>query len=58
MGIQDQEGAVVAVVVKCPVVTKCQIQLDTGWDFVDETVNGTDDTWWMPVSDYPRLWWE
>ncbi len=31
---------------------------DAGWDFVDETDNGTDDIWWMPVSDYPRLWWE
>ncbi len=32
--------------------------LDEGWDFVDETTNGTDDTWWMPQNDYPRLWWE
>ncbi len=32
--------------------------LDEGWDFVDETANGTEDIWWMPVSDYPRLWWE
>ena len=29
--------------------------LDAGWDFVDETANGTQDIWWMPVSDYPRL---
>ena len=32
--------------------------LDAGWDFVGETDNGTDDLWWMPESDYPRLWWE
>ena len=32
--------------------------LDVGWDFVDETDNGTDDLWWMPERDYPRLWWE
>ncbi len=31
---------------------------DAGWDFLDETDNGTDDIWWMPDSDYPRLWWE
>ncbi len=32
--------------------------LDAGWDFVGETDNGTDDLWWMPEGDYPRLWWE
>ena len=33
--------------------------LDTGWDFVGETVNGTDDIWWINEGkDYPRLWWE
>ena len=32
--------------------------LDAGWDFVDETVNGTDDIWYMPEGDYPRLQWE
>ncbi len=32
--------------------------LDAGWDFVDETGNGTEDIWWMPEGDYPRLWWE
>ena len=21
--------------------------LDTGWDFVDETANGTEDIWWI-----------
>ncbi len=29
-----------------------------GWDFFGETANGTDDLWWMPEGDYPRLWWE
>jgi predicted outer membrane repeat protein len=33
--------------------------LEAGWDFVDETKNGTDDIWWIPEGhDYPRLWWE
>ena len=33
--------------------------LDAGWDFVDETVNGTEDIWWiLEGHDYPRLWWE
>ncbi len=33
--------------------------LDDGWDFVDETINGTDDIWWIVEGkDYPRLWWE
>jgi len=33
--------------------------LDAGWDFVDETDNGTDDIWWINEGqDYPRLWWE
>jgi formylglycine-generating enzyme required for sulfatase activity/rhodanese-related sulfurtransferase len=33
--------------------------LDAGWDFVDETQNGTDDIWWiLEGQDYPRLWWE
>jgi len=32
---------------------------DAGWDFVDETENGTDDIWWiLEGQDYPRLWWE
>ena len=31
---------------------------DAGWDFVDETVNGTDDQWYMPEDDYPHLSWE
>ncbi len=30
-----------------------------GWDFVDETANGTEDIWWiLEGQDYPRLWWE
>ena len=33
--------------------------LDAGWDFVGETVNGTEDIWWINEGkDYPRLWWE
>ena len=32
---------------------------DSGWDFVDEIVNGTEDIWWIDEGqDYPRLWWE
>lgn len=33
--------------------------LEAGWDFVDETANGTEDVWWIEEGkDYPRLWWE
>ena len=33
--------------------------LDAGWDFVNETANGTEDIWWIDEGkDYPRLWWE
>jgi hypothetical protein len=33
--------------------------LEAGWDFVDETVNGREDIWWiLEGQDYPRLWWE
>ena len=33
--------------------------LDAGWDFADETVNGTENIWWiLEGQDYPRLWWE
>ena len=33
--------------------------LEAGWDFFDETQNGTDDIWWIAEGqDYPRLWWE
>ncbi len=33
--------------------------LEAGWDFVDETENGTDDIWWiLEGQDYPHLWWE
>jgi len=33
--------------------------LEAGWDFVEETANGTEDIWWiLEGQDYPRLWWE
>jgi len=33
--------------------------LDAGWDFIDETTNGSDDIWWiLEGQDCPRLWWE
>ncbi|TKJ36473.1 MAG: hypothetical protein CEE38_11710 [Planctomycetes bacterium B3_Pla] len=33
--------------------------LDAGWDFIDETANGTDDIWWiLEGQGYPRLYWE
>ena len=33
--------------------------LEAGWDFVDETANGTEDIWWIDEGkDYPRLAWE
>ncbi len=33
--------------------------LEVGWDFVDETDNGTEDIWCiLEGQDYPRLWWE
>ncbi|MBN2129008.1 MAG: right-handed parallel beta-helix repeat-containing protein [Sedimentisphaerales bacterium] len=33
--------------------------LTAGWDFVDETANGTEDIWWIDEGrDYPRLCWE
>lgn len=33
--------------------------LAAGWDFINETSNGTEDIWWMEEGvDYPRLWWE
>jgi hypothetical protein len=33
--------------------------LDAGWDFADETINGTEDIWWiLEGQDYPKLWWE
>ncbi len=33
--------------------------INAGWDFVDETANGTEDTWWiLEGQDYPRLSWE
>lgn len=33
--------------------------LKAGWDFVNETKNGTEDIWWiLEGQDYPRLYWE
>ena len=33
--------------------------LETGWDFVGEMENGTEDIWWINEGqNYPRLWWE
>jgi hypothetical protein len=30
-----------------------------GWDFVDETANGTDDIWWITEgTSYPKLYWQ
>jgi hypothetical protein len=32
---------------------------NAGWDFVNETANGTEDIWWINAGqDYPKLWWE
>ncbi len=33
--------------------------IGAGWDFMDETTNGTEDIWWiLEGRDYPRLWWQ
>jgi hypothetical protein len=33
--------------------------LEAGWDFRNETANGTEDIWWiLEGQGYPRLWWE
>jgi hypothetical protein len=33
--------------------------MDAGWDFVDETTNGTEDIWKITEGlSYPQLWWE
>ena len=33
--------------------------LEAGWDFTDETTNGTEDIWWiLEGQDYPRLRWQ
>ena len=38
---------------------KTSMFLEAGWDFVDETENGTEDIWWiLEGQDYPRLSWE
>jgi len=29
-----------------------------GWDFTREWRNGTDEIWFMPENDYPKLWWQ
>jgi hypothetical protein len=35
------------------------LELEFGWDFVDETDDRNDDVWWIDEGqDYPRLWWE
>lgn len=31
---------------------------NAGWDFVNETANGTEDIWVLTGSDYPHLFWE
>ncbi|MBN1763859.1 MAG: hypothetical protein JW860_01260 [Sedimentisphaerales bacterium] len=32
----------------------------TGWDFIQESINGNEDIWHMPYMDtgYPMLWWQ
>jgi len=38
---------------------KADTYLEAGWDFADESENGSEDTWWIDEGrDYPRLWWE
>jgi hypothetical protein len=32
--------------------------LEAGWDFIDETENGTEDIWFIRDQDYPCLTWE
>lgn len=33
--------------------------IEAGWDFVGETDNGTEDSWWIiEGQEYPHLWWE
>ena len=33
--------------------------LEAGWDFIDETANGTEDIWWLLEGQcYPRLLWQ
>ncbi len=32
---------------------------NAGWDFIDETANGSENIWWILEGlSYPRLWWE
>jgi hypothetical protein len=38
---------------------KASTFLEAGWDFANETANGTEETWWILEGlDYPHLWWE
>jgi hypothetical protein len=38
---------------------KASTFVKAGWDFADETPNGTEDVWWiLEGQDYPRLSWE
>jgi len=40
-------------------VAGAEVFFNTGWDFVDETANGTEDIWWiLEGQGYPRLCWE
>jgi hypothetical protein len=53
MGCDDSYGKTTAE------MQRASTFLEVGWDFVDETENGTDDIWWIDEGkDYPRLWWE
>jgi len=39
------------------VISRSNAFLEAGWDFVDETISGTEDIWWiLEGQDYPRLW--
>jgi hypothetical protein len=32
--------------------------IDAGWDFINETANGTEDIWYLTPGHYPRFAWE
>jgi hypothetical protein len=34
------------------------VYLQFGWDFVGESVNGTEDIWMMPTNNYPQFVWQ
>ncbi len=59
---KDIVGFIIGVSGKPVTTTEMQTTstfLEAGWDFVDETENGTEDIWWIDEgNDYPRLWWE